>query len=71
MWVMALDTLLPPLVHAVRDARQVRPVAVWIIKKCMAAEAKVPACIQRQKFFVIRMIDRRSMAVFTLDRLVS
>ena len=67
---MAFDTFVAPLVRPVDNAHQRTTIAVWLVEERMASQAKRSVFVERQELIRIRMIDRRAVAIFTLDRLV-
>ena len=68
---MALDTFPAAFVSFAVDAQQLATSAVGIFEPGVTPEAHLPGRIERQEFPVVRMIDRRAVAVFTFDVLMT
>ena len=67
---MAFNAFVASFVCPIHNADQLTPVAIGIFEERMAAQAKSSVFVERKKFVRIGMVDRRSMAVFTLDGLM-
>jgi hypothetical protein len=67
MWVVTLAAFERLHVLARRDARHGTPVAVRVTEVGVTAQAKLPARINIQSRHADRMIDTRTVTVFTLD----
>jgi len=67
---MTLDAFFASLVPPDFDTHQFATCTVGIFEPGVTPEAKFPGRVKRQILFVIGMIDRRSMTVFTFDRFV-
>ena len=68
---MALDAFSAPFMPLVFDAHKFAASTIGIIEPGVTPETELSRRIERQKLFVIRMVDGWTVTVFTFDRLMA